>query len=289
MIRIVEVGPRDGLQNEAAQIPTADKVAFIDALSQSGVDEIEVSAFVAASWVPQLADAEAVFTAIRRHPAITYAALIPNMQGLERALAVGVGKVAVFTAASDAFNRKNVNTDIDGTFARMQPVVARARALGLPVRGYISTAFWCPYAGYITPARTVAVAQRLLDLGVNEISVGDTIGKATPHEVETVVQALAAAALPPACLALHVHDTYGRAIDNVLAAWRLGILTFDASVAGLGGCPYAPGAAGNVATEQLVAALAAAGAPVAVDLAALGRARDLIAPFIGHALPPFPQ
>ena len=279
MIRIVEVGPRDGLQNETVQIPTSAKIAFIDALSRSGVDEVEVTAFVSPQWVPQLADAAEVCAGIQRQPGVMYSALVPNSVGLDRAAAAGLDKVSVFTAASDSFNLRNVNTTIDGTFVRMAPVVRRAKEAGLQVRGYISTAFWCPYEGQMAPERSLAVAQRLLELGVDELSVGDTIGKATPAEVQRLLEVFLKE-VPAARTALHLHDTYGRAVVNVAAARALGISMFDASVAGLGGCPYAPGAAGNLATETLVAALRQQGDNVRVDLAVLHQARAHLAAFV---------
>jgi hydroxymethylglutaryl-CoA lyase len=285
MIRMVEVGPRDGLQNEKGTIPTALKVAFVNALSEAGLGEIEVSAFVSPEWVPQLADAHEVFTQMTRKAGVVYSALVPNERGLDRALAAKVDRIAVLTAASNTFNRKNVNTDIDGTFARMTPVVRRAKGLGLPVRGYISTAFWCPYEGQIAPDKVLEVARRLMDLGVDEISIGDTIGKATASEVQALLNSMSPH-VPVARLALHFHDTYGRAVGNVLTAWRAGVTAFDASVGGLGGCPYAPGAPGNVSTEAVVAALEGAGADVGVDREALRRARDLIAGSVARPLAP---
>ena len=281
MIRMVEVGPRDGLQNEKGTIPTDIKVAFVDALSQSGAHEIEVSAFVSPQWVPQLADAHEVFSRITRRAGVLYSALVPNEQGLERAFAARVGKVSVFTAASESFSRKNVNTSIDGTFTRMAPVVKAAKAQGLPVRGYISTAFWCPYEGEVAPHSVVKVAQRLLDLGVDEISVGDTIGKATNTEVKTLLDLLLPC-VPAPRMALHFHDTYGRAASNVLTAYHMGIHAFDASVGGLGGCPYAPGAPGNVSSETVVRTLRGDGADVQVDLDALARARAVMAPSVAR-------
>jgi len=247
MIRIVEVGPRDGLQSEKAAVPTDVKVAYIDALSAAGLPEIEASAFVSPQWVPQLADAEEVFRRIRRAPGVVYSALVPNEKGLERALAARVGKVAVFTAASETFNRKNINATIAESLQRFQPVLRGARAAGLPVRGYVSTAFWCPYEGRIAPAAVVDVCRRLIEAGVDELSIGDTIGKAEPDEVKALLEALAPVA-PPSSLALHFHDTYHRAIRNAQAARALGVRTFDSSAGGIGGCPYAPGSSGNVAT-----------------------------------------
>jgi hydroxymethylglutaryl-CoA lyase len=281
MIRIVEVGPRDGLQNEQAAVPTAIKVAFIDALSGAGVDEIEASAFVSPKWIPQLADAEDVFAQITRRPGIVYSALVPNDKGLERALRARADKVAVFTAASETFNRKNINASIAESIERFKPVVAGARAAGLPVRGYVSTAFFCPYEGPIAPEQVVPVVEALAELEIDDISIGDTIGKAQPSDVDRLLDLL----LPRVHverLALHFHDTYGHAVDNVIAGYHRGVRTFDSSAGGLGGCPYAPGAAGNVATEAVVRALRGAGAPVNVDLEALARASVVIGPAIGR-------
>ena len=283
MIRIVEVGPRDGLQNEAAAIPTDVKVAFVNALSQAGLPEIEAGAFVSPKWVPQLADSEDVFRRIARRPGVVYSALVPNLQGYERARACRADKVAVFTAASETFNRRNVNASIEESLERFRPVLAEARRDGVPVRGYISTAFWCPYEGKVKPEKTLEVALRLRDLGVAELSIGDTIGKASPPEVAELL-GLLAGRVPVEMLAVHFHDTYGRAVANVLEARRRGVRTFDASTGGLGGCPYAPGASGNVATEAVVRALRAAGDEVGVDLEALARARAVIAPAVGRAL-----
>jgi hydroxymethylglutaryl-CoA lyase len=278
-VRIVEVGPRDGLQNEPVTIPTDVKVAFVDALGATGVSEIEVSSFVSPRWVPQLADAEEVFGRIRRVPGVVYSALVPNERGLERAKAARVDKVAVFTAASETFNRKNINASIAESIERFRPVV---RDGGVPVRAYVSTAFWCPYEGRIAPAAVAEVVRRLVDLGVGEISIGDTIGKAVPDEVRALLGALLPSPVP---LALHFHDTYGHAVENALCGRReFGIEAFDASAGGLGGCPYAPGASGNVSTEALAAALGDAG----VDLAAVRRAAALILPYTGPARVPKP-
>lgn len=249
-IRIVEVGPRDGLQNEARFVPTDVKIAFVDALSECGLEEIEVSSFVSPKWIPQLADAAEVFAGIRRKPGLVYMALVPNEAGLERAQRARADKVAVFTAASETFTRKNTNASIAETLERFRPVVAHA---GRPVRGYLSTAFHCPFEGPIKPAQVLPVAQALLDLGCAELSIGDTIGKATPEEVQRLFERLLAIC-PPNQLAAHFHDTYGNAVDNARTANALGITTFDSSAGGIGGCPYAPGAPGNVATEALVAA-----------------------------------
>lgn len=249
-IRLVEVGPRDGLQNEPQPVPTDRKVAFIDALSRSGLRDIEVSSFVSPRWVPQLADAEDVFRRIERVPGVRYWALVPNRQGLERAVAVKVDGIAVFTAASETFSRRNTNASIAETLARFAPVV---QAASVPVRGYVSTAFHCPFEGPVAPVAVQRVTMALLELGCEAISLGDTIGRAQPDEVRALLQLLLTD-LPAERLALHCHDTFGQAVANCLAAAELGITVFDASAGGLGGCPYAPGAPGNVATEALVRA-----------------------------------
>lgn len=264
-IRIIEVGPRDGLQNEPSIIPTADKVAFIDALSTTGLTEIEVGSFVSPKAVPQLADSDEVFQKIVRRPGVTYSALVPNEQGFERARAVAVDKIAVFTAASDSFTQRNIRSTVRESIERFRPVIAEAKRDGMIVRGYISTAIHCPFEGAVDPSRVAEVMHRLLHLGVDEISLGDTLGRAAPNDVRRLLDEV----LPHierSRLSLHVHDTYGMAVANVLAAWEeYGIEAFDTSAGGLGGCPYAPGASGNVATEDVVYALKASGAAVPVD------------------------
>jgi hydroxymethylglutaryl-CoA lyase len=283
-IRITEVGPRDGLQNESALVPTEAKVAFINALSSTGVSEIEVGSFVSAKAVPQLADSDEVCRQIKRVPGIIYSALVPNERGLERAEAAGVNKIAVFTAASETFNQRNIRVSIAESLDRFRPVISRAKRVGMPVRGYISTAVYCPYEGLIPPSRVQTVTKQLLDLGVDEISLGDTIGKASPADVrkllETVLPVFSASRL-----SLHFHDTYGMAIANVLTAWsEYGISAFDSSAGGLGGCPYAPGASGNVATEDLVYALKASGARVQVHERQVLMAAEQVAKHLGHPL-----
>jgi hydroxymethylglutaryl-CoA lyase len=278
-IRIVEVGPRDGLQNEKALIPTDVKVAFVDALSEAGFDEIEVSSFVSPAWVPQLADAAEVFGRIARRPGVRYTALVPNERGLERAIAARADRVAVFTAASESFTRKNINATIAESIARFAPVVARSP---VPVRGYVSTAFHCPYEGPIAPEAVLPVVDQLLALGVVEISIGDTIGKATADEVRRLLQLL----LPRTSIdriALHFHDTYGRAVANAGAAAELGVHIFDSSAGGIGGCPYAPGATGNVATEALVRRF---GTSTGIDPALLERASAIVRPHLGAGATP---
>jgi hydroxymethylglutaryl-CoA lyase len=275
-VRITEVGPRDGLQNEAKTIPTEVKVRFVDALSEAGYEEIEVSAFVSPERIPQLADAEDVFARIERRAGTLYSALVPNERGLTRALRANVGKVSVFTAASETFNRKNVNASIAESIERFKPVVEGARGASIPVRGYVSTAFWCPYEGPVAPDRVVDVVKRLTDLGVDEISLGDTIGKAVPSEVMTLLDRLLDH-VDQDRLVMHFHDTYGTAIANVLASYERGISAFDSSAGGVGGCPFAPGASGNVATEDVIWALTRSGATLAPDLDRVRAASDLLA------------
>ena len=247
-LRIVEVGPRDGLQNESATISTDVKVAFVNALSAAGLTEIEVSSFVSPRWVPQLADAALVFDRIERCPGVVYSALVPNERGLLRAVEARVDKIAVFTAASESFTQRNINASIAESIERFRPVV---RGSPVPVRGYVSTAFHCPFEGPIPPEAVVRVSQELLELGVAELSIGDTIGKATPDEVARLLDRLLAR-VDPARVALHFHDTFGRAAANATAGEEFGIRMFESSTGGIGGCPYAPGASGNVATEALV-------------------------------------
>ncbi len=287
MLRIVEVGPRDGLQNETAAVPTAAKVACVDALSATGVQEIEVSAFVSPRKVPQLADADEVFRCIVRRKGVVYSALVPNTKGFERAHAVGVGKIAVFTAVSETFNRRNINATLTGSMRRFQAVIRRARRVGLPVRGYLSTAFWCAFEGRIPAEATIDAAQRLVDLGVDEVSISDTVGKATPAQVANLLDGLIPR-IPAERLAVHFHDTYGRGVANVLKSYEYGIRIFDASVGGLGGCPFAPGATGNVATEAVVAALTAQGVDVGVDPDELKRAQSFLDPYLSAARRPKP-
>ncbi len=267
--RLVEVGPRDGLQNEKNPVPLEAKVAFIDALSETGLKEIEAGAFVNPKSVPQMANSEQVFARIKRKPGVLYSALVPNEIGLDLALAVKADKISVFTAASETFNAKNIKATISQSIERFRPVVARSRAARLPVRGYVSTAFWCPYEGKVAPEKVVEVVKRLSGLGVSEFSIGDTIGKASPDEVRRLLFLLLKA-VPKDSVFLHFHNTFGRAVANAIVAWKtFGITGFDASTGGVGGCPYAPGASGNVATEALVSAFKAAGSDPGVDEAKL--------------------
>jgi hydroxymethylglutaryl-CoA lyase len=283
-ITVVEVGPRDGLQNERAAISTADKISFVDRLSAADLPVIEVSAFVSPQWVPQMADAAEVFRGITRKPGIRYTALVPNLAGLERAVQAGVTEIAVFAAASDTFSRKNINQSIDESLAGYKIVCARAGALGVRVRGYVSTAFGCPYEGDVAPEKVADVAARLMALGAFEVSIADTIGIGHPGQIPQLLDAVLAR-VPLEHVALHFHDTRGTALANVLTAISLGVLTFDASAGGLGGCPYAPGAAGNLATEDLLYMLNGLGAETGVSLAAISDASAFIASRLDHALP----
>ena len=283
-VTLVEVGPRDGLQNEAAEIATDDKIAFVDRLSATGMSVIEVSAFVSPKWVPQMGDAAAVFGGIVRRPGVMYTALVPNLEGLERAHAAGVTGVAVFAAASETFSRRNINQRIDQSLDTYRAVCVRALELGLQVRGYVSTAFGCPFEGHVAPSSVARVAASLVEMGVFEVAISDTIGIAHPGQVPEVVEAVAER-VPLQRIALHFHDTRGTALANVLTALRLGITTFDASAGGLGGCPYAPGATGNLATEDLVYMLNGLGVTTGVDLEALVDASRFIESRVGHRLP----
>jgi len=282
-VTIVEVGPRDGLQNEKAAVSTADKIEFINRLSAAGLPAIEVSAFVSPKWVPQMADVSAVFAGIARRPGTRYSALVPNLTGLERALQAGVTDVAVFAAASETFSRKNINQGIEESLAGYKVVTERALAAGLRVRGYLSTAFGCPYEGAVPVAKVIDITERLLATGVFEVSVSDTIGIAHPGQVRQVLEALVSR-VPANRLALHFHDTRGTALANVLAALPYGVTTFDASAGGLGGCPYAPGAAGNLATEDLIYMLDGLGIKTDVSLEGVVEASAFIAERLDHRL-----
>lgn len=268
-VRIFEVGPRDGLQNESAPISTEAKLRFIDLLADAGLREIEATSFVSPKAIPQLSDADAVMGQLERKPGVRYPVLVPNVRGMERAEAAGADAICVFTAASEAFTRANINMSITESIDAFRPVIARARERGWWTRGYVSTAFGCPYQGEVGEAAVVAVARQLLEVGVDEVSIGDTIGVAGPADVRRVVGALDAAGIGADRLAMHFHDTRGTALANVVAALELGLRTFDASTGGTGGCPYAPGAAGNLATEDLVYLLEREGLRHGVDLDAL--------------------
>jgi hydroxymethylglutaryl-CoA lyase len=281
-VTIVEVGPRDGLQNEAAAVPTDVKVAFVDALSAAGLPVIEATAFVSPKAIPQLADGEDVYRRIVKRPGVRYPVLVPNEKGLDRAEASGAREIAVFTAASETFNRRNINASIDESFARFTPVLARAKAAGMRVRGYVSCAFGCPYEGPVAPEAAARVSARLAELGCDEVSVGDTIGIGAPTQVPEVVGRTVAAGVPLSRLALHFHDTRGTALANVAQGLREGVRIFDSSAGGLGGCPYAPGAAGNVATEDLLWLLHGMGFETGVDLGAVASASRALAQAIGR-------
>jgi hydroxymethylglutaryl-CoA lyase len=267
-VKMVEVGPRDGLQNEPGTVSTETKVALIDRLSECGLSTIEATSFVSPKWIPQMADNAEVMARIRRMDGVSYPVLTPNMKGLEGALAAGAGEVAVFGAASESFSHKNINCSIDESLERFAPVCEAARAEGVAVRGYVSCVLGCPYEGEIAPAAVAAVAARLHEMGCYEISLGDTIGAGTPGKARALVEAVAAA-LPVEALAVHFHDTYGQALANILAALDAGVAVVDGSVAGLGGCPYAPGASGNVASEDVLYMLDGLGIETGVDLRAL--------------------
>jgi len=267
-VRVVEVGPRDGLQNESAFLDTETKIAFINRLSETGLPVIEATAFVHPERVPQLVDAEEVFRRIQKHPGVAYPVLVPNLKGLERALAVGVSEIAVFTAVSETFTQKNIHCSITESLERFKPVMEKASEKSLRVRGYISCCLGCPYEGKVDPQKVAVLARQLVEIGCAEISLGDTIGVGTPLEARAMLAAVAGE-VPMERLAVHFHDTRGQALANIFACLDLGIATVDASVAGLGGCPYAPGAGGNVATEDVVYMLNGMGIGTGVDLAKL--------------------
>ena len=280
-VRIVEVGPRDGLQNESTLVATADKITLIDRLSACGLQSIEATSFVSPKWVPQLSDAAEVFAGINRRPGVHYPVLVPNEQGYERARAVGADEVAVFTAASEAFNRKNINASIDESIERFRPVLDRARSDGVRVRGYVSTVLGCPYQGEVPIADVVRVARRLHDLGCYEVSLGDTIGIGTPGKARDMLRAVAGE-VPIDALAVHFHDTYGQALSNILACLEEGVAVIDSSVSGTGGCPYARGASGNVASEDVVYMLHGLGIATGIDLDALAATGQWLAGVLGH-------
>lgn len=280
-VHLVEVAARDGLQNEAAMVATADKIELIDRLSATGLRSIEATSFVSPRWVPQLADAAEVMAGIARRPGVSYPVLVPNEQGYDRALAAGATDVAVFTAASEAFNRKNINAGVDESIDRFVPVLARARADGVRVRGYVSSVLGCPYQGAVPLADVVRVARRLHELGCWQVSLGDTIGVGTPHQARQMLLAVAAE-VPMADLAVHFHDTWGQALANVAACIEAGVRVADSAVAGTGGCPYARGASGNVASEDLVYMLHGMGIDTGIDLDALAATGRWLAGRLGR-------
>jgi len=281
-VHIVDVGPRDGLQNEQAIVPTDVKVALIERLADAGVPNVEATSFVSPKWVPQMADAADVMARIRRRPGVVYSVLVPNMKGFEGALAARAGEVVVFGAASEAFSQKNINCSIAESIGRFRPVVAAAREAGMHVRGAISCALGCPYQGEVAPEAVGYVARLMRDIGVQHVGVADTIGVGTPAAVQRAMAA-ALAVYPVADVSGHFHDTYGQALANVYACLELGIATFDTSVTGLGGCPYAKGATGNVATEDVVYMLQGLGIDTGIDLAKLREAGRFISAHLGRA------
>jgi isopropylmalate/homocitrate/citramalate synthase len=280
-VRIVEVGPRDGLQNEPQTVPTATKIELVNRLADAGLPAVEAGAFVSPKWVPQMADSADVLKGIRRKPGVSYPVLVPNMKGFESAVAAGVHEIAIFGAASETFSRKNINCSIDESLERFAPVAAAARANGMRVRGYISCVAGCPYEGAIAPAAVAAVAKALDAMGCYEVSLGDTIGVGTPGKVRAMIEAVARE-IPVGRLAVHLHDTYGQALANLYAALELGVATADSSVAGLGGCPYAKGASGNVATEDVVYMLDGLGIETGVDLVQVFEAGRFICAALGR-------
>ena len=280
-VKIVDVGPRDGLQNERASVPTAVKVELIERLVDAGVPVVEATAFVSPKWIPQMADSAEVMAALRCRPGVVYPVLTPNLKGFEAAMAAGAQEVAVFGAASETFSQKNTNCSISESFDRFKPVTEAAQNRGIRVRGYISCVVACPYEGDVAPAKVAEVAARLFEMGCYEISLGDTIGVGTPGKIGAMIEAVAKR-VPADHLAGHYHDTYGQALANIFASLECGVAVFDASVAGLGGCPYAPGASGNVATEDVVYMMQGLGIETGVDLNRLIDAGDFICATLGR-------
>jgi hydroxymethylglutaryl-CoA lyase len=280
-VKMVEVGPRDGLQNEAAFVPTATKIDLIDRLAATGLQVVEATSFVSPRRIPQMADSREVMAGIARRPGVSYPVLVPNMQGFEAAMAADVREIAIFGAASESFSQRNINCSIEESLARFAPVCAAAAKGGIRVRGYVSCVLGCPYEGAVAPRQVAAVAARLLDLGCYEISLGDTIGVGTPGKAVAMIEAVAER-VPRDRLAVHFHDTYGQALANILAALECGVATVDSSVAGLGGCPYAAGATGNVASEDVLYMLSGLGLETGVDLPSLVAAGRFIAEALGR-------
>ena len=281
-VKIVEVGPRDGLQNEKVQISAADKIALIEQLANAGVNYIESGSFVSPKWVPQMATSTDVFNGIKRKTGVTYAALTPNMKGFEAAVAVNTSEVAIFGAASEAFSQKNINCSIEESLQRFEPIMQAAKAANIPVRGYVSCVVGCPYEGEVAPEQVAKVAQKLYQMGCYEISLGDTIGVGTPASVSKMLQAVSTK-VPVEKLAVHFHDTYGQALTNIYAALQMGVKVVDSAIAGLGGCPYAKGASGNVATEDVVYMLDGLGIKTDIDFKKLLQAGWFISDKLGKA------
>jgi isopropylmalate/homocitrate/citramalate synthase len=280
-VRIVDVGPRDGLQNEATSVPTAVKIELIERLAEAGLPAVEATAFVSAKWVPQMSDSAQVMAGLRRKPGVAYPVLVPNLQGFEGARAAGAEEIAVFGAASETFSRKNINCSIAESLERFAPVVRTARAAGMRVRGYISCAAGCPYEGEVKAESVAALAEKLYKMGCYEVSLGDTIGVGTPGRIRAMIEAVAKR-VPIGRLAGHYHDTYGQALANIYASLEAGVRTFDSSVAGLGGCPYAKGATGNVATEDVIYMLDGLGIETGVDLTKVLQAGQFICRALGR-------
>jgi isopropylmalate/homocitrate/citramalate synthase len=280
-VRMVEVGPRDGLQNEMKPVPAATKIALIDKLSESGLSVVEAGAFVSPKWVPQMADSAEVLARIQRLPGRRYPVLVPNLKGYEAARAAKVDEIAVFAAASESFSQKNINCSIAESIERFRPVAEAARRDGVRIRGYVSCVLGCPYEGEIAPGKVAAVSKALRDLGCEEVSLGDTIGVGTPAKAQVMIEAVAAE-MPRERLAVHFHDTYGQALANILAALELGVSVVDSAVAGLGGCPYAPGASGNVASEDVLYMLRGLDIETGVDLDRLAEAGSFICQVLGR-------
>ena len=283
-VSVYEVSPRDGLQNERVTVPIGDKLRLIDAIVAAGLKRIEITSFVSPKWIPQLADADEVAEHAEAPPGVQFSALVPNAKGLERARHAGMREVAVFLSASETHNRKNVNKSIDLTLKVFEETIGPARAMGMRVRAYVSTVWGCPYEGFVEPRRSLAIAKRLHEMGCYQISISDTIGVGTPRQTNEILK-LMLAELPPEAIAMHMHDTRGTALANIVVGLEKGIRDFDSSLGGLGGCPYAPGAAGNVATEDLVYMLQGMGIGTGIDLERLVEAGRVASGIVGHALP----
>ncbi len=280
-LTIIEVGPRDGLQNERSFVPTATKIELINLLAKSGLRQIEATSFVSPKAIPQLADNEAVFKAIDKHADVTFSALVPNEQGIKKAISLNVKKIAIFTAASESFNQRNINCSIAESIERFNPIIKLARENQIEIRAYISCVLGCPYEGHIRPSQVAEVTERLLKLGVDELSLGDTIGVGTPKQTKELIAEISTI-LPISDLAMHFHDTYGQAVANTYASLECGISRFDSSVAGLGGCPYAEGASGNVATEDLLYLFSGLGLKTGIDIYQVVAAGDMICKALGR-------
>jgi hydroxymethylglutaryl-CoA lyase len=283
-VSVYEVSLRDGLQNERATVPLRGKIRLLDALVASGLKRIEITSFVSPKWIPQLADADEMAEHVKPPPGVSFSALCPNAKGLERARAAGIGEIAVFLSVSETHNKKNVNKTVAETLAAFEDTIGPAREAGMRVRGYLSTVWGCPYEGDVDPKKALAIARKLVDMGVYQVSLSDTIGVGTPRQTHAIVQMMLAE-IPREKIAMHMHDTRGTALANVLVGLELGVRDFDASVGGLGGCPYAPGAAGNLATEDLVFMLHGMGVKTGVDLERLWEAGKVAESVVGRPLP----